>query len=44
MINLMLFVVDVEDVACIADDVDARGRSGCLVQTSEGTERVRGSK
>ena len=44
MTNWMLFVEDVEDVACTVDDMDARGRSGSLVQTSEGTGRVQGPK
>ena len=31
MINWILFVEDVEDVACTVDDMEARNRSGSLV-------------
>ena len=42
MINWMLEVEDVEDVACTVDDMEAKGLSGYFA--SEGMERGRGDK
>ena len=42
MINWMLEVEDVEDVACSVDDIEVKGRSGYFA--SEGMERGRGDK
>jgi hypothetical protein len=42
VINWMLEVEDVEDVACKVDDMEASDRSRSLVQTSEGMESGKG--
>ena len=52
MINWMLEEEDVEDVACTVDDMEARDRSGSLVQrvggdgtrAREGSTRIQGRK